>query len=73
MPAQAGAGVKAHKAKGLGGGGVDDLPDINAHLGEDDFHLVHQGDVDAAKNIFEEFGGIGHVALLRWPNMRGYQ
>src|SRR5207249_3005939 len=59
VPAEAGAGVEGLEAEGFGFGGFDDFPDVDAHVGEDDFEFVDQGDVDAAVDVFEEFGGFG--------------
>jgi len=59
VTAQARSGIEGHKAEGLGGGGLDHLPDVDAHAAEDLLHLVDQGDVDAAEDILEQFGGLG--------------
>jgi len=62
VPAQAGAGIKRHEAERLGLGRIDDLPDVDAHGGEDDLEFVDEGDIDAAEGILEQFGGFGHPA-----------
>ena len=59
VAAEAGAGIKGHEAEGLGGGGVDDFPDIDIHAQAEHFQLVDQRDVDAAENIFEQLGHFG--------------
>jgi hypothetical protein len=56
MAAQAGAGIKGHETKRLGLGRVDHFPDINAHGGVNHFQFIDQGDVDAAENVFRQFG-----------------
>lgn len=61
VPAQARTGVKRHEPEGLRLGCVDDLPDINAHGGVDDFELVHQRDVHPAKRVLEQLGRLGHA------------
>ena len=61
MAAEAGAGVEGLEAEGLGAGGGDDLPDVDAHGGEDDFHFVDQGDVDGAVDVFQQLGGFGDL------------
>src|SRR5580658_9069508 len=42
------------EAERLGGGGVDDLPDVEVHAQAEHFEFVDQRDVDATINIFEE-------------------
>src|SRR5208283_2228841 len=48
--------VERHEAEGLGGGGIDHFPDVHAHAQAEHLELVDEGDVDAAKDIFQEFG-----------------
>ncbi len=61
MTAEAGAGVEGLETEGLAAGGGDDLPDVDAHGGEDDFHFVDQGDVDGAVDVFQQLGGFGDL------------
>ena len=61
VPAQAGAGVERLEAEGLGAGGGDHLPDVDAHGGEHDFHFVDQGDVDGPVNVLQQLGGLGDL------------
>ncbi len=60
MAAEAGAGVKGLEAKGLGFGGVDDFVDVDAHAHAKLLELVDQRDIDAAIDVFEELGHLGH-------------
>ena len=53
------AGVEAHEAEGLGLGGVEHLPDVDAHAVVDDLELVDQGDVDGAEDVLGQLGGLG--------------
>ena len=60
MAAEAGAGIKRHEAEGLGRGAVDDFPDVEIHAQAELLQLVHQRDVHAAEDVFEQldhFGG----------------
>ena len=56
VAAQTRTGIKRHEAERLGGGGVDDFPDVDVHARSQKFEFVDEGDVDAAKNIFEQLG-----------------
>ena len=56
VAAETRAGVEGHEAEGLGGGGVDDFPDVDAHAQAEHFQLVDQRDVDAAEDVFEQLG-----------------
>ena len=62
MPAQARTRIERREAKGLGRGGADDLPHVDAHAVEEHLELVDQGDVDAAVGVFEDLGGLGGLA-----------
>ncbi len=46
VPAEAGAGLERLEAERLGGGGVDDLPDVDAHPVAELRELVDERDVD---------------------------
>ena len=59
MTAKARSGIKRHKAKGLGGRGVDDFPDIDVHAGCQKLELVYQSYIHAAENILEQLGHFG--------------
>src|SRR5271165_2974717 len=56
VPAQARAGIKGMEAERLGGGGFNDLPDIDAHAQTQQLEFVDQRDVDAAVNVLQQFG-----------------
>ena len=62
MAAQARPRIKGHEAKGLGFGGVDHLPNVNAHGGIDDLQFVDQGDIDAAEYVLRQLGRLGGAA-----------
>ncbi len=57
VPAEAGSGVERLKPERLGGGGVNDFPDVNAEAVEDDLEFIDQCDIDGAVDVFEQFGG----------------
>jgi hypothetical protein len=63
------AGIEAHEAEGLGGGGVEDLPDVDAHSVEDDLELVDQGDVDGAEDVLQELGALCHFETADRDNV----
>src|SRR5262249_25458491 len=46
-----GARLEAHEPEGLGGGGLDDLPNVDAHTVAEHRHLVHERDVDVAEDV----------------------
>ena len=56
VAAEAGARVEGGEAEGFGGGGADDLPEIDPHLVGGDLELVDESDVHRAVNVFQEFG-----------------
>ena len=62
MPAQAGTGIKRLESEGLGPGGVDHLPDVDADPHEEHLQFVDQGDIDRAVGVFQDLGGLGHFA-----------
>ena len=47
-------GIEAHEAEGLGRGGVDHLPDVDAEPVAELGELVDEGDVDRAEDVLEE-------------------
>ncbi len=59
MPAESGPGIKRLEAKGLGGGGFDDFPDVEAHAQAEQLEFIDQRDVHAAVDIFEKLGHLG--------------
>ena len=59
VPAQSWAGVERHETERLGLGRFDDFPDVDAHRGINHLQLVHQRDVDAPENVFQQLGGLG--------------
>ena len=60
MAPKAGAGIKGHEAEWLRLRGIDHFPDVDVHPIENDFHLIDEGDVHGAENVFQEFGRFGH-------------
>src|ERR1700676_5023566 len=56
MAAQAGTRIERHVSEGLGGGRIDNFPDIDIHAQAEHFQLVHQCDIYAAENILEQLG-----------------
>src|SRR6202035_2675028 len=58
---EAGTGVKGHEAEWFGGGAVNHFPDIQVHAQGKLLEFVHQRDVDAAKNIFEQLHHFGRA------------
>ena len=61
VAAHAGAGVEAHEAVGLGGRGVDDLPDVDAHPVAEHRQLVDERDVHRAEDVLEQLGQLGRL------------
>ena len=59
VPAQARPRIEGHVAEGLGGGGVDHLPDVDAHGVVDQLQLVHEGDVHRAEDVLGQLDGLG--------------
>ena len=59
VAADAGTGREAHVAEGLGGGGVDGLPDVDAEVGGEHGQLVDEGDVDVAEGVLQQLGELG--------------
>ena len=57
---QAGAGIEGLEAVGLGLGGVDDLPDVDAHTVAENGQLVDQADVDVAVGVFQNLLHLRH-------------
>ena len=68
MPTHTGPGFKAHETEGLGRGGVDDLPDVDAHALGKDRQLVHERDIDRTEDVFKQ---LGELAGLRRRNAHG--
>ena len=60
VAAQAGAGIEGLEAEGLGLGGVDDFVDVDAHPHAQLLQLVDQRDIDAAVDVLEQLGHLGH-------------
>ena len=61
VAAHAGAGLEAHEAVGLGRGGVDDLPDVDAHAVGQHRELVDERDVDRAEDVLEQLRQLGRL------------
>ena len=54
-----GPGLEAHEAVRLGRGGVDDLPDVDAHAVGEHRHLVDERDVHRAEDVLQQLGQLG--------------
>ena len=61
MAAHARARLEAHEAERLRRGGVDDLPDVDAHAVREHRHLVDERDVDRAEDVLEELRHLGDL------------
>jgi hypothetical protein len=60
VAAQAGTGIEGLEAEGLGPGRVDDLVNIDSHSHAQLLQFVDEGDVDAAVDVFKQFGHLGN-------------
>jgi hypothetical protein len=56
VPAHARSGLQAHEPVGLGGCGVDDLPDVDAHTVGQHRQLIDERDVDRTEDVLQELG-----------------
>ena len=56
-----GTGLEAHEAVGLAAGGVDHLPDVDAHPVAEHGQLVHQRDVHGAEDVLEQLRELGRL------------
>ena len=54
-------GLEAHEPVRLGRGGVDDLPDVDAHALGEYRQLVDERDVDRAEDVLEQLGQLGRL------------
>jgi hypothetical protein len=63
VAADAGAGKERHVAEGLGLGGVDHLPDVDAQGVEADLQLVDQGDVDEPEDVLGQLDRLGGAGV----------
>ena len=54
VAAKPGTGPEGHVAEGLGAGGLDHVPDVDAHGIEDHLEFVDEGDVDGAEDVLGE-------------------
>ena len=54
-------GIERGEAEGLGGGGADDFPDVDAHGIGNDLHFIGEADVDGAVDVFEQLGEFGDL------------
>ena len=61
MASPTGTGVKRHEPEGLGGGGVNYVPQVQAHLIRQYGQLVYQPDVDRAEGVLQQ---LGHLRLF---------
>src|ERR1051325_2735111 len=62
MAAQSWTWIEGHITKRLGLGGINDLPDVDAHRAVDHLQFVHQSNIDATEYILQELGRLGHSA-----------
>lgn len=56
-----GSRVEGGESEGFGGGGTDDLPNIDAHRIGDRFEFVDETDIDRAIDVFEQLGELGNL------------
>ncbi|MNN48573.1 hypothetical protein D3C81_1630600 [compost metagenome] len=71
VTAEARARVVGSEAERLGGCGVYNFEDVDAHAVGDDFHFVDQADVDGAVDVFQQLGhfrGFGRADLYHLVN-----
>ena len=54
MPAEARSRIERMEAERLGCGGIDDLPDVQIHAQAEHLELVHERDVHAAIDVFQQ-------------------
>ena len=66
MAAESGAGIKRREPKGLGLGGFDYLPDVDAHFVINKLQFIDEGDVHAAINILKQLRSLGDAAGGNW-------
>ena len=60
VAAEAGAGIKGHEAERLCGGAIDNFENVKVHAQAKLLEFIHERDIHAAENIFEQlhhFGG----------------
>ena len=60
MAADTGPGIERLKAERLGGCRLDYVPDVDAHPHAQQFQLIHQRDVHAPVDVFEQLGHFRH-------------
>src|SRR5262249_36767787 len=65
VAAPARARIEAHEAERLGRGGVEDLPDVDAHAVEDHLELVRERDVDRPEDVLDELRRLGGPGVAR--------
>src|SRR3984957_21354410 len=56
MAAESGTGVKRMKAERFGCRCTDDLPNIQTHARAKQLEFIHQRDVDATVDVFQQLG-----------------
>jgi hypothetical protein len=59
VTAEARAGIEGHEAERFCGGAIDNFENIEIHAQAELLQFVHQRDIHAAKNIFEQFHHLG--------------
>src|SRR5579875_1726428 len=62
VPSQARPRIKGGESKRLGLSRADDLPDVQAHALAEQLQFVHQSDIDAPIDVFEQ---LGHLRCAR--------
>ena len=70
VAAHARTGVEAHEAEGLGRGGVDHLPDVDAEPVAELGELVDEGDVDRAEDVLEQLRQLGRLGAGEDDDLR---
>src|SRR5690606_39578088 len=64
MSFDSGTGVELLESEGFGGGGPNDVPEVDAEFVAEPGHLVDQRDVDVPVCILEQLGGLGFTRAL---------
>ena len=59
MPSQSRPGIKGMKSERLGRGALDHLPDVDSHPQREQLQFIHQGDIYATIDVFQQFRHFG--------------
>ena len=76
MSSQSWSWVERHKAEGLAGGCLDNLPDIEFKFIRDDGDFVDQADVDRSEGILEKVtisAAVGLETEMTWSTIEPYR